>query len=539
MTSKSDNDIDPASTEEEYASPEAGPKDASSLARLAAQQEHHLSFLEAVRRYPKAVLWSVLLSSSIIMEGYDIVLIQSFFAQPSFRDKYGEYDPGTDSHQITAPWQNGLSNAVSIGTIIGAFANGYFVHKFGYRKVLLTSLVFISAFIFISFFSPSLPVLLVGQFLCGIPWGMFATMAPAYASEVCPLALRGYLTVYVNLCWAFGQLISAGVQSGFSGRSGQWSYRIPFAIQWAWPVLLFPILWFAPESPWHYVRAGKYEKAEASVDRLGSAMQRAHTKETVAMMIHTNEIEKSIDDGTSYLDCFRGIDLRRTEIACMAFAAQPFCGSAMGGTPTYFFLQAGLPESISFRMSVGGLGIASVGTILAWFLMRLYGRRTLYLWGLGLLAAILCTVGFCSVGSDSRGSNYAQAGLMIAWLGVYYTTVGPICYAVITEVSSTRLRNKSVCLSRIAYYIAQIVCNSINPEMLNPTAGNWRGKTGFFWGGSSAVFFLWTFFRLPETRGKTFEELDILFANGVGARRFADCEVDAYVEGADAVRNHE
>lgn len=109
----------------------------------------------------------------------------------------------------------------------------------------------------------------------------------------------------------------------------------------------------------------------------------------------------------------------------------------------------------------------------------------------------------------------------------------------ITEVSSTRLRNKSVCLSRIAYYIAQIVCNSINPEMLNPTAGNWRGKTGFFWGGSSAVFFLWTFFRLPETRGKTFEELDILFANGVGARRFADCEVDAYVEGADAVRNHE
>ncbi|KAJ5285866.1 hypothetical protein N7524_001172 [Penicillium chrysogenum] len=519
--------------------PEAGPKDASSLARLAAQQEHHLSFLEAVRRYPKAVLWSVLLSSSIIMEGYDIVLIQSFFAQPSFRDKYGEYDPGTDSHQITAPWQNGLSNAVSIGTIIGAFANGYFVHKFGYRKVLLTSLVFISAFIFISFFSPSLPVLLVGQFLCGIPWGMFATMAPAYASEVCPLALRGYLTVYVNLCWAFGQLISAGVQSGFSGRSGQWSYRIPFAIQWAWPVLLFPILWFAPESPWHYVRAGKYEKAEASVDRLGSAMQRAHTKETVAMMIHTNEIEKSIDDGTSYLDCFRGIDLRRTEIACMAFAAQPFCGSAMGGTPTYFFLQAGLPESISFRMSVGGLGIASVGTILAWFLMRLYGRRTLYLWGLGLLAAILCTVGFCSVGSDSRGSNYAQAGLMIAWLGVYYTTVGPICYAVITEVSSTRLRNKSVCLSRIAYYIAQIVCNSINPEMLNPTAGNWRGKTGFFWGGSSAVFFLWTFFRLPETRGKTFEELDILFANGVGARRFADCEVDAYVEGADAVRNHE
>jgi SP family general alpha glucoside:H+ symporter-like MFS transporter len=536
MASKLEKEtIHPTSTEQEHVSEEVNSKDVTSLALLAARQEHHMGFFEAVRRYPKAVLWSVLLSTSIIMEGYDIVLIQSFFAQSSFRSKYGQYDSGTGTNQITAPWQNGLSNAVSIGTIIGAFANGYFAHNFGYRKVLLTSLTAIAAFIFISFFSPNLPVLLVGQFLCGIPWGVFATMAPAYASEVCPLALRGYLTVYVNLCWAFGQLISAGVQSGFSSRAGQWSYRIPFAIQWAWPVILFPILWFAPESPWHYVRAGKYEEAEASIKRLGSAAQRAHAKETMAMMIHTNEIEKSMDDGTSYLDCFRGVDLHRTEIACMAFAAQPFCGSAMGGTPTYFFVQAGLPESISFRMSVGGLGIASVGTIFAWFLMRVCGRRTLYLWGLGLLSAILLIVGFCSVGNDSTGSNYAQAGLMLGWLGVYYSTVGPICYAVITEVSSTRLRNKSVCLSRIAYYIAQIVCNSINPEMLNPTAGNWRGKTGFFWGGSSAVFFVWTFFRLPETKGKTFEELDILFARRVGARQFAKCEVDAYVESQEAI----
>ncbi|KAL3485819.1 general substrate transporter [Aspergillus germanicus] len=499
-------------------------------ARMAAQQEHHLGLWEAIRRYPKAVMWSVLLSTSIIMEGYDIVLISSFIAQPSFRNRYGEYDAGTDSYQITSAWQNGLSNAVSIGTIIGAFANGYFVHKFGYRKVLLVSLIAICAFIFISFFSPSLPVLLVGQLLCGIPWGVFATMAPAYASEVCPLALRGYLSVYVNLCWAFGQLISAGVQSGFSDNTTQWSYRIPFAIQWAWPVFLFPILWFAPESPWHFIRIGKYDEAEASVIRLSSGIQHMHSKETIAMMIHTNEIEKSIDEGTSYLDCFRGVDLRRTEIACMAFAAQPFCGSAMGGTPTFFFVQAGLPESISFKMSVGGLGIASVGTIVSWFFLASFGRRTLYLWGLGLLSAILFAVGFTNVGAgpDSTGGNYAQAGLMLGWLGIYYTTVGPICYAIISEVSSTRLRNKSVCLSRIAYYVAQIVSNSVNAEMLNPTAGNWRGKTGFFWGGCSLVLFAWSFFRLPETRGRTFEELDILFAGKVPTRKFKGFVVDAY-----------
>lgn len=501
------------------------------MAKQATELEHELGVWDAIRKYPKAVMWSVLVSTAIIMEGYDIVLIQSFFAQPSFRRHYGVYVPETDKYEITAPWQNGLSNAVTCGTIIGAFANGYFTHRFGYRRVLLASLASICGFIFISFFSPNLPVLLVGQLLCGVPWGVFATMAPAYASEVCPMALRGYMTVYVNLCWALGQLISAGVQSGVSDIATQWSYRIPFAIQWAWPIPLFVILWFAPESPWHHVRNGNYAEAEKSLVRLGSATQREHARQTIAMMVHTNETEMSINEGTSYIDCLRGIDLRRTEIACMAFAAQPFCGSSMGGTPTYFFVQAGLPESISFRMSVGGLGIASVGTIIAWFLMSWAGRRTLYLWGLGLLTAVLLAVGFVSVGAgDSDAGNFSQAGLMLVWLGIYYMTVGPICYAVITEVSSTRLRNKTVCIARIAYYIAQIICNSVNPFMLNPTAGNWKGKTGFFWGGCSFVFLVWTYFRLPETKDKTYEEIDILFARCVRTREFGKYKVDAYAD---------
>jgi len=503
----------------------------TAMAKEAADKEHSLGVIEALRRYPHAAMWSILVSGAIIMEGYDIVLINSFFAQESFRRKYGVYYDKTSAYEITASWQDGRSNAVTVGTLVGAFANGYFTHRFGYRKVLLASLFAICAFIFISFFSPNLPALLVGQFLCGIPWGVFATIAPAYASEVCPMALRGYLTVYVNLCWAIGQLISAGVQAGFSGVASSLAYRIPFAIQWAWPLPLFVILWFAPESPWHYIRTGDYAAAEKSVIRLSSKDQHTDAKSTVAMMIHTNELEMKIGEGTSYLDCFKGTDLRRTEIACLAFAAQPFCGSAMAGSPTYFFVQAGLDNSISFKMSVGGLGLAAIGTIVSWALLYRIGRRTLYLWGLGLLALVLGTTGFISVGAaSSQAGNFAQAGMMIIWLGVYYLTVGPVCYAIVSEVSSVRLRNKSVCLARIAYYIAQIICNVVNPYMLNPTAGGWGGKTGFFWGGCSLAFFAWTWFRLPETKDRTFEELDLLFARGLGARKFSKADVDAYAE---------
>lgn len=60
------------------------------MAKQAADEEHNLGFREAMRRYPQAAMWSVLVSASIIMEGYDIVLISSFFAQESFRKQYGE-----------------------------------------------------------------------------------------------------------------------------------------------------------------------------------------------------------------------------------------------------------------------------------------------------------------------------------------------------------------------------------------------------------------------------------------------------------------
>lgn len=97
---------------------------------------------------------------------------------------------------------------------------------------MIISLGILNAFIFIVFFAPGAQVLLVGQILCGLCWGVFATLAPAYASEVCPTNLRGYLTTYVNLCWAIGQLLATGVLRGCLSVEGEMGYRIPFAVQW-------------------------------------------------------------------------------------------------------------------------------------------------------------------------------------------------------------------------------------------------------------------------------------------------------------------
>lgn len=66
--------------------------------------------------------------------------------------------------------------------------------------------------------------------------------------------------------------------------------------------------------------------------------------------------------------------------------------------------------------------------------------------------------------------------------------------------------------------------------MINPTELNWKGRTGFFWCGTSALTVLWAFFRLPELRGRTYEEADAMFHRGVGARQFASYEINVYDE---------
>jgi SP family general alpha glucoside:H+ symporter-like MFS transporter len=230
----------------------------------------------------------------------------------------------------------------------------------------------------------------------------------------------------------------------------QWEHRIPFAIQWVWPIPLAAILFFAPESPWWLVHKERFEEAEVTVRRLSSkSMTSDDAKKSIAMMIHTHQIEMEAETGTSYWDCFKGTDLRRTEIVMMVFGAQNWSGLALGGNPTYFFEQAGVPTSDSFKFSVGALGLACVGTFLSWFLLAWMGRRTILVWGLFLLFFLMLLVGILSAALDSVGSSYAQAGLILLWLFLYYTTLGPVTYAIISETSAIKLRNKSFCLARI------------------------------------------------------------------------------------------
>ncbi|RMD43201.1 hypothetical protein DV735_g1899, partial [Chaetothyriales sp. CBS 134920] len=519
-------------------------------------KEVSLGFFKGLKTYPTAAAWSVILSSSIIMEGYDTALLGSFFAYPSFNRDFGSRLPSGE-FQVSAQWQAGLMNGAQAGSMLGLALNGIMCDLIGFRKTYFIALVMMTGAIFLSFFaSGSIPILMAGQVLSGVPWGMFQTLSVAYASEVCPVCLRGYLTTYANLCWVIGQLLSMGILRGMLSMEGQWGYRIPFALQWIFPPPLFIALIWAPESPWWLVRQGRMDEAAKVVKRLMSKKEAAdpqNISNKLAEMKLTNEHEKALSAGTQYWDCFKGIDLRRTEVATVTWACQNLCGSAFMAYSTYFYKQAGLPTERAFDFSIGQYALGFIGTIGSWVLMSYWGRRSLYMIGLAVLCLILLGIGGAGFAPPNatiiqtkraegievrinKGASWAVGSLLLVYTLIYDFTVGPVCYAIVAETSSTRLRQKTIVLARMLYNVVGIINNFLIPAQLNPGAWNWGSKAALFWSGICFLCVIWCYFRLPETKDRTYNELTILFENKISARKFKGTKVDAFRSKSIAVQ---
>ncbi|KAJ5107133.1 Maltose permease MAL61 [Penicillium angulare] len=500
-------------------------------AQRATDDEHGMTLREGIRKYPKAVFWSVWFSLALIMEGFDHAFVSGFFAFPAFQKRYGELQ-SDGTWQIPADIQSGISNGVNAGEIIGLLINGLVADWIGYRWVMMVCLTLMMAFIFLQFFATSIYMYMGAEILLGVPWGVFQTLSTTYAAEVCPNVLRPYLTMLVSLCWSIGYLLGTGVLRAFLSSTGQWAYRIPFALQWLLPIPLAIGIFFAPESPWWLTRKGRTEDVRKALHRLRSKdSSEAEIEDTIAMMEHTVKIENEMKASSSYWDLFKGDNLRRTEITVFTYLIQELCAPLVSYI-VYFLEQAGLTSAASFDFGMGEYALAIIGVFIAWFLVPKTGRRTLLLTGTAFIALTTFLVGFLGIPSISTHPNigYGIGSILLIQYFVLFITIGPIIYTIVTEIPSSFVRTKSVALARAVYNVGVLVYGQLIPHMVQNAAWDWGAKSGFFCGGIMGIGFIWAYFRLPETKNRTFAEMDILFKNKVPARDFKKKKVDIISE---------
>ncbi|KAJ7175438.1 maltose porter [Mycena filopes] len=480
--------------------------------------EHTMTVMEAVRAYPMACFWAFIMSFTIIMESYDVFLIGNFIALPAFANRFGELDVSSGKYFIVPRWQSALQMAGQLGALIGVFLAGPLTSRIGYRWATLFGLLLMNATIFIMFFANSLPVFFVAQLLEGLPWGIFIANAPAYCSEIVPLRLRAPATQVLQMFWAIGSIIVGAVAFVYNARLDEKAYKIPIALQWIFPTPLAILLFFAPESPWWLVRKGRHEEAARSVVRLGRK-SKLNPGDTVALMRRVIELESSVTAPT-YVELFKGTDLRRTLIVCGVYAGQNLAGNLIANQSVYFFEQAGVSTNLAFALGLITSALQMIFVMLSWGLTTYFGRRTLYLWGTGVNVAFLVALGVAGSVAATTASSLAQASLGLIISVLFTFAAAPVSWVIIGETSAIRLRPLTTGIGRATYYIVEIPCIFLGSYMLNPTGGNLGGKCGYVWGATGFICWITAYFFLPEMKGRSYRELDLMFKRRVPARKF-------------------
>jgi MFS transporter, SP family, general alpha glucoside:H+ symporter len=317
-----------------------------------------------------------------------------------------------------------------------------------------------------------------------------------------------------------GQLIALGVLTGFASNGTEWAYRIPFGLQWIWPVIIIPFILFAPESPYWLVRKGKLDEARKVLKRLISKSDRIDGEQFLALIQRTNEREREYETEASFIDCFKGSNLRRTEICAMAWTIQILSGGSLPAYAVVFFQNAGFPTVQSFNLTVGMKALGFTGTCISFFLIPRLGRRTIFFGGLCMLTALMLLIGFLGLAPSSNAIINAEAALLMVWFFMYYLSIGPLAYVIFSETSATRLRGHTVAIALMVYSTFSIIYNVASPYLITPNQANLGAKTGLIYGSVALLTCIWTYFRLPECKGRTYEELDIMFERRVPTKKF-------------------
>ncbi|KAJ5929910.1 hypothetical protein N7466_005403 [Penicillium verhagenii] len=478
----------------------------------------------SAKKNPKVIIYSLAACVSSMLWGFDIGVNSITLALPGFKMVFG-YEYGGEL-LISATWNALWTAMTSIGMLIGSIICGWVSDRGGRRLGFGIGSAISLLGVGLEYAAKEPGMLLAGKIINGLSLGFFLTLGSTYASEIAPTALRPSLTAAVNLFINAGQLTAIGLGNTRFAILTPASYKVIFAAQWSFPCFIALASIFMPESPWYLCRKGHIEQAKKSLRRL-------HLKTTNTDMILA-EIQASIasenaianlQKDTSYLDCFKGTDWRRTRISSGMFAVQQFTGIAFYSQALYFLGISGLPTALTFQLALGGFGVAIFGNIASWFIMNYIGRRPLLLTGIVLNALCLMSVGVAGCFTTLAALYYI--GFVMNFVQLFYApTVGAVSWAISAEVSSVRLRVKTQSLAIMTNALVSWAMNFVAPYLINTDEANLGGKAAFVWMALSLVSLAWAWLEVPELKGRTYGELDDIFAQKMPTRKFTEATVE-------------
>ncbi|GAA5825290.1 hypothetical protein JCM11251_006923 [Rhodosporidiobolus azoricus] len=483
----------------------------------------------------KAYLLCAFASFGGIFFGYDSGYINGVKASREFITAI----MGPDATALSSSRDSLITSILSAGTFFGALIAGDLADMFGRRWVIIWGCAIYLAGVVIQMFAASaLATIVVGRLVAGFGVGFVSAIIILYMSEISPKKVRGALVSGYQFAITIGIMLASIVCNYTQDREDSGSYRIPIGLQFAWGIILAVGLFFLPDSPRYYVKKGRLDDARDTLVRLrGQPPTSEFIELELAEIVANAEVEaRAIPTDSwfgSWKACFTGSlfdggsNLRRTILGASLQMMQQWTGVNFIFYYSTPFLQSTGAIDDPFLISMIFTIVNVCSTPISFYTVERFGRRPLLLWGaLGMLicqflvAIIGVTVGFNKTSLNEAGvsvaNNIGAVNAQVAFIAIFIfffaSTWGPGAWVLIGEVFPLPIRSRGVALSTASNWLWNTIIAVITPYMVNPDRGNLRSSVFFIWGGLCTCAFVYSYFLVPETKGLTLEQVDMMLA---------------------------
>lgn len=382
------------------------------------------------------------------------------------------------------------------GCIVGVIASGKPADVLGRRKTLLVaSLLFLISAIG-SALSNHLYVFVVFRFIGGIAVGTASMLSPMYISEISPAAKRGSLVSLNQLAIVIGILV-AFFSNYILVSVGDNNWRWMLAVMGVPALFFFATLLFIPESPRWLVQKGKKTEAYSILERING---------TEPATVEMKAVEQSIakEEKGSYKEVFskKMSPLIRMGIVVAVFSQVTGINSIMYYAPMIFAKTGiGIGDSLMQTIAVGGVNL--IFTFVAIKYIDKFGRKPLLIAGCTGMAISLVVLAVAFYLREFGG--FLILASILVYIASFAASVGPVTWVFIAEIYPNRLRSEAMSVAVVFLWAAVFLVSLTFPYMLNALGG---GTAFLVFGSMCVVYLVFLITKIPETKGKSLEELE-------------------------------
>ncbi|KAF5000750.1 hypothetical protein FGRMN_1518 [Fusarium graminum] len=516
---------------ETYAPTGKIPKDDPSVENIEDLTASPVVVLEQDISYGKGGIRGVVASPYIFgaaflasMGGFSFGYDQGVISIVNVMDQFHEAFPPAE----TAFGKGFMTGMLELGAFLGCLFMPALADRYSRKTAISIVVVIFNIGAIMQTAANSYGLLVAGRTIGGIGVGTLAMGAPIYISEIAPPNLRGTLLVLESVSCVLGVVVSFWITYATRDLPGKISFRLPFGLQMVCSTILGIGIHFFPYSPRWLALVDRSDDAMEALERLRRLPRTDHrVQKEHASICNEVSLQKIMQErrhpGVKGLklellgwgDLFQKKSWHRTSIAVGVAFFQQLSGinAFIYYAPT-LFRSLGQSDEMSLIMSGVFNMLQLVAVTVCFFIIDKVGRRPLAIWGgigggtaWGIMAVLVGV--FNTKWASNPAAGWAAVAMAFCFILIYGVSYAPLGWALPAEVFPNASRSKGVALATATVWLFNFIVGVATPPMIE---GIGFGVYIFF-GSWCFLAGAWAFFLVPETKGKTLEQMDEVFGD--------------------------